>query len=131
MNRNPVRVVRKIARPRRKEVKPLAPATVEVMRAVSGARGATLLSVLAYAGPRPQETLALQWSDVGLRTLLVQRAISLGQEKDTKTRAHRTVRLLGPLREDLLAWQLRAGRAGRGGAGLPRTGGAAVVEDDL
>ena len=32
--------------------------------------------------------------------------------KDTKTRAHRTVRLLGPLREDLLAWRLRSGRPG-------------------
>ena len=47
-----------------------------------------------------------------LRTLLIQRAVSLGQEKDTKTRAHRTVRLLAPLREDLLAWQLRSGRPG-------------------
>jgi integrase len=38
--------------------------------------------------------------------------VSLGQEKDTKTRAHRTVRLLAPLREDLLAWRLRSGRPG-------------------
>ena len=112
LGRNPVRLVRRIARPRRKEVKPLAPATVEAMRAASGSRDATLLSVLAYAGLRPQEALALQWGDVRLRTLLVQRAVSLGQEKDTKTRAHRTVRLLAPLREDLLSWQLRSGRPG-------------------
>src|SRR4051812_42573393 len=112
VGRNPVRLVRKIARPRRREVKPLAPVTVEAMRAASNPRDATLLSVLAYAGLRPQEALALQWGDVRLRTLLVQRAVSLGQEKDTKTRAHRTVRLLGPLREDLLAWQLRSGRPG-------------------
>lgn len=32
------------------------------------------------------------------------------QEKDTKTRAHRTVRLLAPLREDLLQWRLRSGK---------------------
>ncbi len=32
LGRNPVRLVRKIARPRRKEVKPLAPVTVEAMR---------------------------------------------------------------------------------------------------
>ena len=44
------------------------------------------------------------------RTLLIQRAVSLGQEKDTKTTAHRTVRLLAPLREDLLAWRLRSAR---------------------
>jgi integrase len=117
--RNPVRLVRKIARPRRREVKPLAPATVEAMRAVAKARDATLLSVLAYAGLRPQEALALQWGDVRLRTLLIQRAVSLGQEKDTKTRAHRTVRLLGPLREDLLAWQMCCGRPGEGALVFP------------
>ena len=43
------------------------------------------------------------------RTLLIQRAVSLGEEKDTKTTAHRTVRLLAPLREDLLVWKLRCG----------------------
>jgi integrase len=108
--RNPVRLVRRVPRPRRREVKPLAPATVEAMRAASNPRNATLIAVLAYAGLRPQEALALQWGDVRERTLLIQRAVSLGQEKDTKTRAHRTVRLLAPLREDLLAWKLRSGR---------------------
>jgi integrase len=108
--RNPVRLVRKVARPRKREVKPLAPATVEAMRAAANARDATLISVLAYAGLRPQEALALQWGDVRERTLLIQRAVSLGEEKDTKTAAHRTVRLLAPLREDLLAWKLRSGR---------------------
>src|SRR4051812_11315983 len=68
LGRNPVRLVRKIARPRR-EVKPLAPVTVEAMRAASGPRDATLLSVLAYSGLRPLEALALQWGDVRLRTL--------------------------------------------------------------
>jgi integrase len=110
--RNPVRLVRKIARPRRRQVKPLAPATVEAMRAAADARDATLISVLAYAGLRPQEAQALLWGDVRERTLLIERAVSLGQEKDTKTRAHRTVRLLAPLREDLLAWRLRSGRPG-------------------
>ena len=101
-----------LARPRWREVKPLAPASVEAMRAAANARDATLISVLAYAGLRPQEALALQWGDVRERTLLIQRAVSLGEEKDTKTRAHRTVRLLAPLREDLLAWRLRSGRPG-------------------
>jgi hypothetical protein len=44
------------------------------------------------------------------KTLLVERAVSLGLEKDTKTTAHRTVRLLTPLREDLVAWKLRSDR---------------------
>jgi integrase len=108
--RNPVRFVRKVSRPRRREVRPLAPATVEALRAVSRPRDAALISVLAYSGLRPQEALALQWSDVRERTILVERAVSLGQEQDTKTRAHRTVRLLAPLRDDLLAWRLRSGR---------------------
>jgi integrase len=52
----------------------------------------------------------LQWGDVRDRTLLVQRAISLGEEADTKTRQHRTVRLLAPLAADLRAWRLASGR---------------------
>lgn len=59
LSRNPVRLVRKVARPRKKEIKPLAPATVEAMRTAAHARDATLISVLAYAGFRPQEALAL------------------------------------------------------------------------
>jgi integrase len=57
------------------------------------------------------------------RTLLIQRAVSLGQEKDTKTAAHRTVRLLAPLREDLLVWRLRSGRPGETGLVFPGHGG--------
>ena len=74
LSRNPVRLVRKIARPRRREVKPLAPATVEAMRAAAKPRDATLFSVLAYAGLRPQETLVVQWGDVREKTLLIERA---------------------------------------------------------
>jgi integrase len=110
ISRNPVRLVRKVKRPKKKEVRPLAPATVEALRAVSGPRDATLISVLAYSGVRPQEALALRWGDIRERTILVERAVSLGEEADTKTTAHRTVRLLAPLREDLLAWKLRSGR---------------------
>jgi integrase len=110
ISRNPARLVRKVSRPRRREVRPLAPATIEALRRASSARDATLISVLAYAGLRPQEAFALTWRDVRERTLLIERAASLGEEKDTKTRAHRTVRLLAPLREDLLAWRMRSGR---------------------
>jgi integrase len=78
-----------------------------------------LISVLAYSGLRPQEALALRWGDVRERTILVERAVSLGHEKDTKTYAHRTVRLLAPLREDLLAWRMRNGRPGDGASVFP------------
>jgi integrase len=107
---NPVRLVRRAPRPRREEIRPLAPQTVEAMRAAACLRDATLLSVLAYAGLRPSEALALHWTDVRAQTLLVQRALSLGEDADTKTRQHRTVRLLTPLREDLELWRRSAPR---------------------
>jgi integrase len=107
---NPVRRVKKARRPRREEVQALAPATVEAMRTALGVRDSTLLSVLAYAGLRPGEALGLRWGDVRERTILIQRAISLGEEADTKTRQHRTVRLLSPLAADLRSWRMASGR---------------------
>jgi integrase len=90
------------------------------MRTVLGTPATSTLSpVPAYAGLRPQEALALQWGDVRERTLLIQRAVSLGEEKDTKTTAHRTVRLLSPLREDLLEWRMRSGRPREGALVFP------------
>jgi integrase len=110
ISENPVRRVKKARRPRREEVQALSPATIEAMRAGLGARDAALLSVLAYAGLRPGEALGLRWGDVRERTILIQRSISLGKEADTKTRQHRTVRLLAPLAADLRAWRMSAGR---------------------
>lgn len=69
-------------------------------------RDATLVSVLAYAGLRPQEALALRWADVRARTIVVDKALAFGEEKTTKTRATRTVRLLAPLASDLAEWRL-------------------------
>ncbi len=44
----------------------LQPAEVESIRAnVPSARDRALVSVLAYAGLRPEEALALRWPDVG------------------------------------------------------------------
>ncbi|MGH2941956.1 MAG: hypothetical protein ACRDLN_04190 [Solirubrobacteraceae bacterium] len=45
------------------------------------ARSATLVSVLAYAGVRPGEALALRFRDVQERTILVEQAVSLGEVK--------------------------------------------------
>jgi hypothetical protein len=38
---------------------------------------------MAYAGLRPGEALALRWTDVRAQTLLIQRALSLGEDADT------------------------------------------------
>jgi integrase len=65
---NPVRAVRKPRPAQRRSVTPLAPETVEQMRFWllhrDLMRDATLVSVLAYAGLRPGEALALTWAHV-------------------------------------------------------------------
>ena len=111
---NPAKVVRKPAGRRRHAVRPMAPAVVEQLRshllAGGDLRSATLVSVLAYAGVRPGEALALTFGDVRERTILVERSVSLGEVKETKTGRLRSVRLLPPLADDLTEW-----RAARGG----------------
>jgi len=107
---NPVRLVRKAKRPVRPEVRPLAPATVERMRAALGQRDSTLVSVLAYAGLRPTEALTLRWGHVRDRTLVV---------NASKTGRTRTVRLLAPLATDLAEWKLASGRPSDGGLVFP------------
>jgi integrase len=95
-------------------VDPLTPAAVETIRARQLARelirDATLVAVLAYAGLRPGEALALTWSHVRERTLLVEAAVSVGVVGETKTRRRRTVRLLSPLASDLAELRPRVGR---------------------
>jgi integrase len=71
-----------------------------------------LVCVLAYAGLRPSEALALTFGDVRERTLLVERSLDAkGNTKRTKTGQARSVRLLAPPARgpDRLAW----GRGGR------------------
>jgi len=108
LDSNPARGIRKPSQRRTSVVRPLPPETVEAIRAYLLANGhhldATLVSVLAYAGLRPGEAIGLRWHDVGERTLLVERSVAFGQLKSTKTRKPRTVRLLPPLAEDLVAW---------------------------
>jgi integrase len=111
---NPARLVRKPPAGRRRAVRAIAPETIERTRAWLLQRGqhrdAVLLSVLAYAGLRPGEALALTWGDVGERTLLIEQAVSHGEIKATKTGQTRTVRLLRPLASDLSEWRLACRR---------------------
>jgi integrase len=95
-------------------VRAIAPDSIERMRAWLLQRGqhrdAVLLSVLAYAGLRPGEALALTWAHVRERTLLVEEAVSHGVIQATKTGQTRTVRLLKPLASDLAEWRLACRR---------------------
>src|SRR3954454_3784631 len=107
---NAVKMTRKPPKQLRPAVEAIPPERIEVMRALLLERGrvcdATLVSVLAYAGLRPQEALALEWRHVRERTLLVERALSDGQLKALKNRRQpRTVSLLPPLIEDLDEWR--------------------------
>ncbi len=125
---NPVMAVRKPPAARARAVTPLAPETVEAIR--DGllrrrlVRDATLVSVLAYAGLRPAEALALTWGHVRERTILVESAASLGALSDTKTGRRRTVALVGPLAQDLTEWREHAGRAHPAALVFPGRAGA-------
>lgn len=93
-------------------------------------RDATLVSVLAYAGLRPGEALALTWADIGERTILVERSVALGEVKETKTRRSRSVRLLAPLSSDLKKLRLQVGRPEDGELVFPRPDGKAWLDTD-
>ncbi len=131
---NPVAPVRKPVQKRKHVVRPVAPATVEQIRrkliAERRIRDATLVSVLAYAGLRPGEALALRWGDIGERTILIERAAALGAVKATKTGQTRSVRLLDPLAHDLREWRLKCGRPGDEALVFPRFDGDVWSEED-
>jgi integrase len=82
---NPARAVRKPPQKRMRRIEPPAPLAVERMRARLRANGrlrdATLVCVLAYAGLRPGEALALEWQHIGERTILIEGAVALGNVK--------------------------------------------------
>jgi integrase len=107
---NPARIAKKTPGAAKRAVRPLAPGTVERMRDACSARDAALISVLAYSGMRPGEAVALRWGDVQERTVLVERALGLGEVKGTKNHKTRSVRLLAPLASDLAEWRMRCGR---------------------
>jgi integrase len=113
---NPAKTVRKPPQRKTRVVDLPSAAAVEEMRerlrAQKRMRDATLVCVLAYAGLRPGEALALEWRHVRERTILVEQAVALGEVKETKTGQTRTVRLLAPLATDVAEWRLASGRPG-------------------
>lgn len=107
---NPVSGVKKPSGKRRKAIRPATPQTIELIRSHLLAEGkdrdATLVSVLAYAGLRPGEALALRWDHVRAKTLLIEDAVAYGEVKETKTSSIRSVPIMPALREDLEYWRL-------------------------
>lgn len=119
---NPVQVVDKPRQPVTRRPEPLSPEIVERIRSrmlvawTSPGRGAgraadqlawwrrrnaTLVSMLAYAGLRPQEATGVRWRDIEDRALHVHAG---------KTERPRLVRLLAPLSQDVVEWRLASGR---------------------
>jgi integrase len=84
---------------------PLNPLEAERVRAaLPTLRDQVLWGLMAYAGLRPEEALALRWRDVG-PVLVIDRAYTHGELKGTKTAQRRTVPVIRPLAEDLARWR--------------------------
>ena len=129
--------MREPSQARSRVIEPLAPERVELMREhlVMGGRtgDAALVSVLAYAGLRPGEALALTWGDVRDRTIMVSKCASLGRvvaDAKSSPRSVRAVTMLAALRGDLLEWQLLNGRPTPRTLVFPARSGAVWSEFD-
>lgn len=134
---NPVSQVRKPAAARSRAVQPLVPDAIESVREYFIAAGdmlsAVLISVLAYAGLRPEEALALEWRHVRKETLLIEQKnvdgeIAAGQK--VLGAPPRTIDLLAALRGDLAERQLLVGRPHGKVLVFPRPDGEAWRETD-
>ena len=99
---NAAAAVRKPRYTRAREPHIFLPAEVEQIRGKLELRDRTLVSVLAYSGPRPEEVVCrLAWADIGEHAI---------RYVDTKRRRTRFTPLLAPLAQDLREWLLASGR---------------------
>jgi integrase len=111
---NAAKEVRKPGVTRKRAVHPLPPTMVERLRdAATNPTDAVLITVLAYAGLRPEEALALEWRHVRKDTLLIEQKnvggeIVPGQKVDGTP--PRTIDLLAAVRSDLAEHRLASGR---------------------
>jgi len=98
------------------------PAEVEEIRAKLELRDQTLVSVLAYSGPRPEEVVCrLAWSDIGEKAI---------RYVDTKRHRVRFAPLLAPLAHDLRAWFIASGRPDGKKPVFPAHDGGFWAQDD-
>ncbi len=127
---NPVKAISKPKQMKGRTAQPLSPSTIEAIRKQLGLRDATLVSVLAYAGLRPGEAFALRWGDIRDRTILVERAASVGEIKETKTGRTRTVKMVSAVVSDLGRWKIACGRPNESDFLFPRVDGGCWTEAD-
>jgi integrase len=98
------------------------PKEVEQIRGKLDLRDRTLVSVLAYSGPRPEEVVCrLPWSDVGEQAI---------RYVDTKRHKVRFTPLLKPLADDLREWFLASGRPSGKKPVFPAHDGGFWEQDD-
>jgi integrase len=130
---NPVKQIRKPKAPRQLAIVAFSPAQVEAIREeLPTLMDKVLASVLAYAGPRPEEALALEVRHIGKATLLVEQKVVDGEiVPGQKTgRPPRPIDLLGPLRQDLAEYLLALGRRTPKALLFARTDGTPWREHD-
>ena len=97
---NPVAAVRKPKQQRKREPLKIQPETVELIRSKLSLRDATLVSLLAYTGVRPEsEGVTLTWDQIGEKSIRVDAS---------KTGRTRYIKLLAPLADDLADWKAMA-----------------------
>jgi integrase len=114
-------------------VRPFTPDAIEHLRSVlEDHRDRTLISVLGYAGPRPEDALALEWPHIRQATILFEQKnvdgeILIGQKVDGTPA--RTTDMLDALRRDLDEWRLASGRPDTGLV-FPRADGSPWRDHD-
>lgn len=95
--------------------RPLSPSSVESLRrSMESPDGPYAVSLMAYAGLRPQECFAIQWGNVRDRTILI---------RSTKTNRVDSVAMLDPLASDLREWKMMSGQPGDQTLVIPRARG--------
>ncbi|MDA8067343.1 MAG: hypothetical protein M0T77_01830 [Actinomycetota bacterium] len=101
---NAAAAVKKPRYDRTREPYIFTPDDVERMRTMVALRDATLISVLAYSGPRPEEAVRrLAWGDIGEQAI---------RYIDTKRHHVRYTPILSPLAGDLKEWFVASGQPG-------------------
>jgi integrase len=121
---NPIREMRKPSAIPQRSARPIPPLVIERLRQIllagteeeiTGEVSACLVSLLSYAGLRPQEALALQFRDIGKKVITVDKAITLGSAGTeigpTKTRRKRSVPIAGALADDVSTFREHRGDA--------------------